>query len=80
MIDRDAVFDIIDYMAAKFTKSQLGAISHFFSDLAKILFASVLVGYFIPSFSGAVGIATFVGGLLLFVAFFVFSVIIAKEI
>lgn len=67
-------------MTTKFTTPQLETISRFFSDLAKILFASVLVGYFVPSLSGAVGIATFIGGLLLFVAFFVFSVILIKDI
>lgn len=67
-------------MTSKFTKPQLETVSRFFSDLAKILFASVIVGYFVPSLAGAVGIATFAGGLLLFVAFFIFSVILVKEI
>ena len=37
-----------------FNKEQINNISKYFSDLSKILFASVIIGYFVPSALGPI--------------------------
>ena len=39
-------------------------ISDFLSDIAKIVFGSAVVGYFLPGFAGEVSFRIFIGGLL----------------
>ncbi len=66
-------------MLSKLNKIQIESISEFFADLAKILFGSAVVGFFVPGFAGNVSIPTFVVGSLLSAGLFISSVIILKE-
>jgi len=50
-------------MPYRLNKIQLDKFSNFLIDLAKILFGSTVVGFFVPGFSGNVDIATFVIGI-----------------
>jgi len=59
---------------------QIESISKFCADLAKILFASSVVGFFIPGFSGAVTLSALAIGGVFAMGFFVFSVTILKAI
>lgn len=58
---------------------QIKAISLFLLDCAKIIFASMVVGVFVPSASGEIPWLTFVSGLVLTSAFFMVGVILSKQ-
>jgi len=66
-------------MLSKLNRSQVESISKFFSDLAKILFGSAVVGFLIPGFSGNVTAFVFITGALSSVGLFLLSVIILKN-
>lgn len=66
-------------MKSVLNKQQVEAISKFFADLAKILFAATVVGFFIPGFSGNVNILAFAVGALSSAGLFIGSVSILKE-
>ena len=58
---------------------QLGVISKYFSDISKILFASTVLGFLIPSESLNISLSVFVGGSIMTVLSIVFSVSIIKQ-
>ena len=62
----------------RFNKEQIEVISKMFADLAKILFGSAVVGFFIPGASGSVGISTFIIGASFSAGFFAVSVVLLK--
>ncbi len=47
------------------SKEQVGILSSYLSDISKILFASTVLGFFVPSASGPVPLITFMGGFIL---------------
>lgn len=57
---------------------QIESISKLLADLAKILFASIIVGFFIPSSSNNVSLIAFISGLVTFVGFFTLSIVLLK--
>jgi len=57
---------------------QIESISKLLADLAKILFASIIVGFFIPSSSSNVSLIAFISGLVTFVGFFTLSIVLLK--
>lgn len=59
-------------------KLQLEAVSRFFADLAKILFASAVIGFFIPTAS-VVTLPVFIFGGVLAMSLFISSVAILKN-
>ncbi|MBI3334873.1 MAG: hypothetical protein HY001_00010 [Candidatus Portnoybacteria bacterium] len=63
----------------QFNRDQMQLAAKTFADLAKILFGSAVVGFFIPGFSGAVNIPTFLVGSLFAVSFFALSIIMLKS-
>lgn len=48
----------------KFTKEQSNLLADYLSDLSKVLFASVVVGFFIPTTVGSVSGGIFIAGTL----------------
>ena len=40
-------------------KEQIGVLSAYLSDMSKILFASTVLGFFVPSIAGSVSLLTF---------------------
>ena len=62
----------------RLNKDQVELISETFADLAKILFGSAVVGFFIPSASGTIGIVTFMIGASFSAGFFAVSVVLLK--
>jgi hypothetical protein len=64
--------------ANKLTNLQIEALSKYFVDLSKILFASAVVGFFIPGYSGEISILTFVLGALFSVGLVLLGILIIK--
>lgn len=58
----------------KFNREQLESISKYFIDLSKILFASSVVGFFIPAAQVEVTIPTFIIGAPLSLIFLIIGV------
>lgn len=58
---------------------QIELIAKTFADIAKILFASAVVGFFIPGSTGAVSIPTFIVGAAFAVGIFGISVFMLKS-
>jgi len=46
----------------QFTKNQIDALSKYFADLSKILIASTVIGFFIPTGAGPITIPVFITG------------------
>lgn len=65
-------------MDFKIAKLQFEILSKYFVDLSKILFASAVVGFFIPNYSGQVSLLTFVLGSIFSAGFLVLGVMISK--
>jgi len=63
----------------RFDRNQFDLISKYFSDLSKILVASVVIGFFIPAGAKEVSLNVFLWGIVLAVGCFIFSVNLAKE-
>ena len=61
------------------TRVQVDILSRYFVDLSKILFASTVVGFFIPGAS-AVSLQVFLAGSLFAVIFITFGLSLAKLI
>lgn len=61
----------------RFDRNQLDLLAKYFSDLSKILVASTVVGFFIPS-GGEVSMLVFIVGLALAIGSLVFGVKLAK--
>jgi len=55
-------------------KEQIDTTSKYFSDISKVLFASIVIGYFIHSESVSVTLPAFVFGSIISVASFLFSI------
>lgn len=66
-------------MLPKLNKIQIESISEFFADLAKILFGSAVVGFFVPGFGGNVSTSVFISGTIISAGLFVSSVVILKD-
>lgn len=66
-------------MQERLNQAQIKSVSKFFSDLAKILFASAVVGFFIPSSSINVTTNALVVGSFFALSFFIISVTILKN-
>ena len=66
-------------MELKLTTSRLEILAKYFVDLSKILFASAIVGFFIPGFSEKVDLSTFVFGSVIALGFLVLGVLIIEE-
>lgn len=60
------------------TKAQVDILSHYFADLSKILFASTVVGFFIPSSAGPISFSIFIGGSMVATVFILFSLKLVK--
>ena len=67
-------------MQERWNRYQIEAISRFCADLAKIIFASSVVGFFIPDSVGIVSASAFIIGGIFAVGFFTFSVTILKTL
>lgn len=63
----------------RLNKDQLVLTAKTFTDLAKILFGSAVIGFFIPGFSGAVTIPIFIIGGVVSASLFFLGVIILKS-
>jgi len=63
----------------RLNKLQIEAISKFFADLSKILFASAVVGFFIPGSSGYVNMSVFIFGSLFSLGLFILSIALLKS-
>lgn len=61
---RDVIVEVMEL-----SKLHLKSLSKYLMDLSKILFASAIVGFFIPGFSGPVNLPTFILGSLFALAF-----------
>lgn len=61
-----------------FTRSRIDIFSKYFADISKILVASIVVGFFVPSSGGVVSIPVFAGGILAAIGFLIFSVAITE--
>lgn len=62
----------------KLNGDQIGLLAKYFADLSKILFGSVIIGYFLPS-SIIVNLPTFMLGSSVATVFIIFSVKILKK-
>ncbi|OGE77954.1 MAG: hypothetical protein A2751_02835 [Candidatus Doudnabacteria bacterium RIFCSPHIGHO2_01_FULL_46_14] len=62
----------------RWNKNQTDLLADYFSDLSKILFASAIVGFFVPSSIGQIGLTTFAVGTLATVVALVISLMMAK--
>ena len=60
-------------------RSQIDTLSKYLSDLSKILFASTVLGFFIPSGFGPITIPIFILGALASVSCFIFSITILND-
>jgi hypothetical protein len=63
----------------KLDREQLLLISKYFSDISKVLFVSIVLGFLIPSESIHISSYMFIGGSIATVFSFVFSVNIIKQ-
>ena len=54
-------------------------VAKYFADISKILVASIVIGFFVPSGPMAVSLNVFLWGLISAVGCFIFSVNLAKE-
>ena len=61
-------------------ETQLISISKYSMDLSRLLFASAIVGFFIPGHSGKVSFATYIVGLVFSSLLFIGGVILLKSI
>ncbi len=61
-----------------FTNSQIGLLSKYLSDLSKILVASVVIGFFVPTGAGPITLPVFLGGTMTAVVCLILSVRLAK--
>ena len=61
-----------------FSQGKIEVASGLVIDLGKILFGATVVGFFIPGFSGAVTVSTFVSGALLSGALFIIGIKLTK--
>lgn len=59
-------------------RSQLDTLSKYFSDISKILVASIVIGFFAPVGADLITIPVFVGGSLAAIGFLIFSITIAQ--
>lgn len=57
----------------KLSQKQTDILSKYFADVSKLLVASVVIGFFIPSNSGSISIATFASGFLVTVVCLILS-------
>ena len=57
---------------------ELKVVSNFFLDGAKIIFASLVVGIFVPSASGKIPWLTFAGGIVMTLVFLTLAIIVSK--
>ncbi|MEK7500506.1 MAG: hypothetical protein AAB642_00055 [Patescibacteria group bacterium] len=62
----------------RFNKDQTDTLSKYLADLSKIIFASTVVGFFVPSALEPVATPTFVGGILATVSCLAFSIKLLK--
>lgn len=61
-------------------KSQIKVLSDFLSDTAKIIFASAVVGFFIPGMTGELPQVVLIGGLIATTTFLVAAMLLAKSL
>lgn len=61
-----------------FNRDQVGLLARYFADLSKILFGSIVIGYFLPSNFGIVNFFTFVSGSGFAAVFVIFSIKLLK--
>ncbi len=61
-------------MLSHIAKSKLKALANFSIDLAKILVASAVVGFFVPGFPGQVNLITFIFGTIGATAFLIIGI------
>ena len=64
----------------KLNKSQLGLTAKFFVDLAKIWFASGVIGFFIPGIIGRSGVSILIGSLIVSFAFLLLGINLLRSI
>lgn len=60
------------------TDNQLNAVAKYLGDISRVVVASAVVNFFIPTVDSAVSLPTFIIGSIFAVAFFVGSVILTK--
>lgn len=60
-------------------RTQVELVSRIFTDLAQILFASSVVGFFIPGYAGTVNVPTFIIGAACAAGLYIFSVVLLKS-
>ena len=58
----------------RFNQDRTHSLSRYFSDLSKITFGSAVLGFFLPTITGAIGVSVFLGGVIATVSFLVFSI------
>ena len=61
-------------------KSQLNLTAKFFTDLAKVWFASGVIGFFFPGITEKLGTGALVGGMLTSIIFLVSGIIVLGKI
>jgi hypothetical protein len=62
----------------KLNKAQLDILSRYFSDISKILVASTMLGFFVPTGVGPITITVFLVGSMIAIGFLVISVRLTK--
>lgn len=63
----------------RFNRDQIELTAKTSADVAKLLFASSVIGFFIPGSSGAVDTLTFLTGSIFAILFFIGSVVMLKS-
>lgn len=59
-------------------KDQIDILTKYFADLSKILFASTVVGFFVPAGIGPIHFSVFLGGSFAATIFVIFSLRLAQ--
>lgn len=59
------------------TERRLDILSRYFSDTSKIIFASTVIGFFIPT-GGPIPFPVFIGGFIAAIGFLIFSLALSK--
>ncbi|MEK7098931.1 MAG: hypothetical protein AAB916_00245 [Patescibacteria group bacterium] len=60
-------------------RQQLEILARYFSDISKLLVASLVIGYFIPNGAGSIPLSTFLASAGIAVGFLVLSMFLAHE-
>lgn len=59
---------------------QIEILSGYFADISKILFASTVIGFFVPTGVGPIPLSVFFGGFVAAIIFLIFSLHLHKNI